>query len=75
MNGRLRPVISCDKSAAGPAGRTGAVVVDVLAAGAVVVVDPDLPLLPLEHADATTASTVHATSAADGTVLAKRCME
>jgi hypothetical protein len=74
MNGLLPPVISFDKSADGPAGRTGAVVVDVLGAGAVVVVDPDFPLLSLEQADATTASTVHATSAADGKVLSKRCI-
>src|SRR5438128_8465736 len=72
MNGAPPAVISFDKSAAGPAGRAGAVVVDE--AGSGVVVSACLLLLPLEHADATTASTVHATIAAGGAVFAKRCM-
>jgi hypothetical protein len=74
MNGPLPPAISFDKSAAGPAGRAGAVVDDVPGAGIVVVVDPDFPLLPLEQADASTASTVHTTIAADGRFLSKRCI-
>jgi len=71
MNRPLRPGIS-DRSATGPAGRSGAAVVDVSGAGLVVVVGPDFPLLPLEQAETSTASTVHATHAADGTVL--RCI-
>src|SRR3989442_12585195 len=72
MNGAPPAVISFDKSAAGPAGRAGAVVVDE--AGSGVVVAACLLLLPLEHADATTASTVHATIAAGGAVFPKRCI-
>ena len=73
MNGPVPPVISVAKSAAGPAGRAGAVVVDGPAVGFVVVVDPDLLLPPLEHADARSASRVHATIATDGVALSKRC--
>jgi len=73
MNGPLPPVISFDKSAAGPAGRAGAVVVDGPVVGFVVVVDPDLLLPPLEHADASSASTMHAPIAPDGVACSKRC--
>src|SRR4051812_2290533 len=68
MNGGFAPVISFDTSAAGPAGRGSVVVVDELGAG--VVVGADFPLLPLEHADANSASTAHATN---GRTLSRCC--
>jgi hypothetical protein len=71
MNRPFLPAIS-DKSATGPAGRLGAAVVDVSEAGFVVVVGPDFPLLPLEHAERSAASRVHAMSTAGGTAL--RCI-
>jgi len=66
-------VISVDKSAAGPAGRGVVLVVDVPAEGVVVVVAPDFPLLPLEQADASNASTEHAIITADDLVRALGC--
>jgi hypothetical protein len=71
MNGPLPPVISFDKSAAGPAGRGVVTGVELLGAAVVVVADPDFPLLPLEQAEANSASVAHATSAPNGTVLWK----
>jgi hypothetical protein len=72
MNGPLPPVISFDKSAAGPAGRGVVTGVELLEAGRVVDADSDFPLLPLEQAEANSASVVHTTSAASGTVPSRR---
>src|SRR4029079_11279142 len=71
MNRPLLPGISFDTSAAGPAGRVGAVVVDVLGTGLVVTVDRGLSL-PLEQAERSTTSTVKVMSTAGETAL--RCI-
>src|SRR6476660_7051964 len=71
MNRPVLPGSSSDTSAAGPAGRAGAMVVEVLGTGLVVAVDLGLSLPP-EQAETSTASTVHVMSAAGGTAL--RCI-
>src|SRR5689334_20579436 len=68
MNGALAPVSSCARSAAGPAGRGGAVVVDDAATDCVVFAVPDFPP-ELEHADARTTSAV----STEETVPPERC--
>src|SRR5439155_5754256 len=76
MNGAVRPVISCERSATGPAGRGGPLVVDVGLARVVVSVDwlvEPAPLpLPLEQLVANTNASRTAAASSDRNMEAGR---